>query len=108
MPDLLWDRAFALEQSGDDEEILAELLDLFKESSAEDLTRIKDGIKENDPETLGNAAHSIKGASASLGIEGIRIVAYEMEKAGRDGDLDKAIGFLVDLESLIGQLDQLK
>ncbi len=108
MPDLLWDRAFALEQSGDDEEILAELLDLFKESSAEDLTRIKDGIKENDPEMLGNAAHSIKGASASLGIEGIRIVAYEMEKAGRDGDLDKAIGFLVDLESLIGQLDQLK
>ncbi len=89
MADLDWDRDFALEQSGDDEEMLAELLVLFRDSSASDLARINDGLAAGDTVAVADAAHSIKGASASLGVEGLRKIATELEKQGRASDLSQ-------------------
>jgi len=90
MTDLGWDRNFALEQAGDDEEMLAELLVLFRDSSASDLALINDGLAANDATAVADAAHSIKGASASLGVEGVRSIAAELEKKGRGNDLSQA------------------
>ncbi|OGR00296.1 MAG: histidine kinase [Deltaproteobacteria bacterium RIFOXYD12_FULL_55_16] len=89
MADLEWDRNFALEQAGDDEEMLAELLLLFHDSSASDLARIKAGLAAKDAVAVADAAHSIKGASASLGVEGVRRIASELEKKGRASDLSQ-------------------
>ncbi len=89
MADLDWDRNFALEQAGDDEEMLAELLVLFRDSSASDLARINDGLAAEDAVAVADAAHSIKGASASLGVEGVRKIAAELEKKGRASDLSQ-------------------
>lgn len=108
MSDLQWSREFALEQAGDDEEILAELIDLFRESVASDLAKIKAAVNSGDPDGAGFAAHSIKGAAASLGVEGIRQLAHEMEKAGRDGDVGLIQQKLPHLETMIGLLSELK
>lgn len=83
MSDLKWDRDFAREQSGEDPELLAELLMLLSESSKSDLQKIKDGLAAEDGQAVADAAHSIKGAAASLGVEGLRLAAYEIEKKGR-------------------------
>ncbi len=101
MPGINWDRAFALEQAADDEDLLAELVDLFHTSSADDFVQINNSLSELDPEGAGDAAHSIKGAAASLGIEGIRQVAAAIERAGRAGDIDKALSFVADLGLLL-------
>jgi len=103
MGDFSWDRAFALEQASDDEELLLELINLFHDSSASDLAKIKEGADHANPEAMGDASHSIKGAAASLGIESIRVVASELEQAGRSGDLAEAKKLLPDLESLLRQ-----
>ncbi len=103
MVDVQWDRNFALEQAADDEELLDELIDLFHDSSASDLAAIKEGASNGDAAAMGDAAHSIKGASASLGIEGIRHVADGLEKAGRARDLEGAKSYLPDLEKLLEQ-----
>jgi len=99
MTDLKWDRDFANEQSGEDPDLLAELLMLLAESSNSDLQKIKDGLAAGDSQAVADAAHSIKGAAASLGIEGLRAVAYEIEKKGRANqlaDVDTAeIGLMV-------------
>lgn len=108
MVDLQWSREFALEQSGDDEEILAELLDLFRESAASDVEKIKEGLSSGNPVAAGDAAHSIKGAAASLGVEGIRQISYEMEKAGRAGDVEIVKQKLPELEAFVAQLSDLK
>ncbi|MEA2085352.1 MAG: Hpt domain-containing protein [Thermodesulfobacteriota bacterium] len=108
MVDLQWDRDFAFEQSGEDEELLAELLELFTDSAASDLEKIKQGINTQDAEAVGDAAHSIKGAAASLGVEGIRAAAYEIEKAGRAGDLDAVSRSVRDLEAMVMQIKDLK
>jgi HPt (histidine-containing phosphotransfer) domain-containing protein len=103
MTDLQWNRSFAFEQSGEDVELLRELLDLLKSSSLSDFEKIKEGLAADDGEAVADAAHSIKGAAASLGVEGLRTVAHAIEKKGRAGqhlDIDVA-----ELEYLIGQLD---
>ncbi len=108
MVDLQWDRDFAMEQAGEDEELLAELLVLLCESSASDLAKIKSGYGKGDVKLMGEAAHSIKGAAASLGIEKLRDIASDMEKAGRDDDLVAASSLLSSLEGVLAALPSLK
>lgn len=108
MVDLQWDRAFAFEQSGDDEELLAELLTLLYESSKADLEKITSAMAVGDVVTMGEAAHSIKGAAASLGVEALREVAYAIEQAGRNKDLQLASSFVPPLQVLVAELTALK
>ena len=108
MSELNWDRSFALEQAGEDEELLAELLTLLCDSSKDDVAKIVSGAEAGDVEAMGEAAHSIKGATASLGVEGVRVVAYEIEKAGRAGDLATAKTFIAPLQALVDKLYTLK
>jgi HPt (histidine-containing phosphotransfer) domain-containing protein len=107
MSDLMWDREFALEQAGQDEELLAELVKLFNETSADDLSKMQKALSEGDAQGVGDAAHSIKGAAASLGIEDIRKAAHDIEKAGRSGNLDGAGSCLPELEQLLGQFESI-
>ena len=108
MVDLKWDRSFALEQSGGEEEILAELLELFRKTLLSDLAKIREGIEALDAEAVADAAHSVKGASATLGVEAIRQVAYEIEKAGRSDDLATVKGNLAVFEEIVASLEQLQ
>ena len=105
MADLLWNRAFALEQTADDEELLEELLVLFKDSAASDLELLRQAITTDDAAGVVRAAHSLKGASASLGIEGIRQLSMAMESDGRNGSVTVA---RENLETMSELLDQLK
>ncbi len=91
MSTLLWNREFALEQTAGDEELLEELLDLFKDSSAQDFEQLCRAADSGDARGIVAAAHSIKGAAASLGIEGVRLLALEMETAAREGSVDCAL-----------------
>lgn len=105
MSDLKWDRAFANEQSGEDRELLRELLDLLNESSKSDLQKIKDGLAAGDGQAVSEAAHSIKGAAASLGVEGLRVEAYAIEKMGREQRLEAIdIGAISELVGLLETL----
>ncbi len=106
MGDLQWNKDFAVEQSGEDNELLEELLTLLADSSASDLAKIKEGIAAGDGTVVADAAHSIKGAAVSLGLEGLSQVAYEFEKRGRAGELEMLQ--LDVLEDLVGQLKTLK
>lgn len=104
--DLQWDRNFALEQAGEDEELLAELLLLFLESSKTDLAKILAGTLKHDCAAVADAAHSIKGAAASLGVEGLRVQSSSIEMQGRRGVLPSAAD-LTGLEAMVQALADL-
>ncbi|MEN8256895.1 MAG: Hpt domain-containing protein [Thermodesulfobacteriota bacterium] len=108
MIDLQWNRDFALEQAGEDEELLGELLVLLQESTANDLAKIKAGLKKGDAKIMGEAAHSIKGAAASLGVEKLRVLARDLEKAGLGNDLGSASDLVPFLEDLVSSISTLK
>ena len=91
MSTLLWNREFALEQTAGDEELLEELLLLFKDSFSQDFEQLCRAADTGDAQGIVSAAHSIKGAAASLGIEGVQLLALEMETAAREGSVDCAL-----------------
>ncbi len=108
MEDLLrWNKAFALEQAADDEELLRELLGIFKESCGKDVETIEKAIVESNAVSACNSAHSIKGAAASLGMEGFREVAYEIENDSRGGSLSCATQRVPELKNMLSLLHQL-
>lgn len=107
MIDLQWNKAFALEQTAGDEELLEELLILFKGSATADYAQLQQAVVNNDPDAVMRAAHSLKGAAASLGIEGIRRLAYEMEADGRKNSILVAREKLTAMGELLAQLQAL-
>jgi len=104
---LKWDKEFALEQAADDAELLAELLEIFKDSLHTDLQRIEQGLAEGSAAKISAAAHSIKGAAASLGIVGIHEIALQVEEESRAGGLDVARAKIDDLQALLTELQAL-
>ncbi len=107
MNTLKWDKKFALDQAADDTELLRELLEIFKESYGSDLILIKEGILKGDAKQVYSASHSIKGAAASLGIEGIRDIALSVEADSRNGSLAMARDRVRDMEDMLLQLQDL-
>lgn len=107
MSDLQWDRNFALEQTADDEELLEELLDLFRDASKGDFQQLKRAVAAGDTSGVISAAHSLKGASASLGIEGVRQLATAMESGAREGSVEVAKDKLDAMANLLEQVNSL-
>jgi HPt (histidine-containing phosphotransfer) domain-containing protein len=104
---LKWDKQFALAQAADDEELLQELLEIFKDSLQSDIQLIQQGLTENSSAKVCAAAHSIKGAAASLGILGIHEIAMQVEEESRKGGLDVAREKIEVLGSLLADLQNL-
>lgn len=107
MAGLKWDKEFALEQAADDADLLRELIEIFKESCTSDCSLIRAGVENGEAGQIADAAHSIKGAAASLGFEAIRGLALEMEKDGRAGRTEVAQQRLDELEDLLLELKNL-
>lgn len=107
MTDLKWNRDFALEQAADDEELLQELIEIFKESSTSDLANLKQGVSQGNPDKGRASAHSIKGAAASLGFDAIREVTEAMEADCREGSLAVSTQRMPELDQLIGLLQDM-
>lgn len=68
-----------------DEEDFKELVEIFVETSFSDLGKINLGLKENNATSIAQAAHSIKGASGSLGFQSIATRAQDIEMIAKEG-----------------------
>lgn len=104
---LQWDKEFALEQAADDAELLAELLEIFQDALQTDLLLIQQGLAENSAEKVAAAAHSIKGAAASLGILGIHELARLIEEDSRAGGMELVRAKIGVLQGLQQELQSL-
>ncbi len=107
MNTLKWDKEFALEQAADDAELLQELLEIFKDSFQSDINIIEQGLEEGGAAKVCRAAHSIKGAAASLGILGIHEIAFAIEEESREGGVGIARDKLPLLKSMREELEKL-
>ncbi|MCP3887344.1 MAG: Hpt domain-containing protein [Desulfobulbaceae bacterium] len=101
---LKWDKDFAMEQAADDTELLAELITIFKDSLKSDIAIVEVGLSESSAEKICSAAHSIKGAAASLGIQGINEVATAIEEDSRAGGITIAQEKVTDLHQMLAEL----
>jgi HPt (histidine-containing phosphotransfer) domain-containing protein len=62
------------------------------------LTALKERVAQQDLESIWKQAHKMKGSAANVGGEALKNVAFEMEKAGKAGDLAGLTGWIPELE----------
>ena len=82
---------------GDD--VFKELVQLYLQEGPGRLQRIRQGIESGDAALASQAAHSLKGSSASFGASGLAKLAEKIEMAGKDGDLETCKAALPEVEA---------
>ncbi len=101
---LVLNKAVALDRVGGDEELLAEVAQLFIEDYPNSMGEIQDALRTGDHKKLERAAHSLKGAAANFGADPVVKSALALEVAGRSGNLAGAPDYLAQLTSALASL----
>ena len=91
----------------DDEDLARIVVEGFLEDIPRQIAALKGYLKTGDAVGAERQAHTIKGASANVGGERLREVAFEMEKAAGAGNLSAAGEHMVELEARFEALNQL-
>lgn len=87
---------------GLEEDDYLEILELFVESGRADLDALQAAVKSNNAEGTVRAAHSIKGASASLGLPELSELAKGIEFKARKQDMNGMEARIETLRSRFG------
>jgi HPt (histidine-containing phosphotransfer) domain-containing protein len=101
-----FDHVKALELTEGDEELLRDLIMLFKQESAELMGQLESSVASGDCDSVRKAAHRLKGASASVGGVKIAATARMLETMGATKTLTDADGMMAQLHGLIGEYDR--
>jgi HPt (histidine-containing phosphotransfer) domain-containing protein len=91
---------------GLDEAQYTELLELFTRTSRSDVEAIKQAVAAGDAHKAICASHSIKGASANLGLEEIRDKAETIEELSHKGRLQEIGGAVRELEMVLAPIER--
>ena len=102
----VFDPAKALEQCLGNEDLLRKMAVRFMETVPALLKNISDAAEARDASTLRKAAHTLKGAAASICATASSSVAFTLEKAGRDGQLDGVPDLVAQLTTEIDRLNR--
>jgi two-component system sensor histidine kinase/response regulator len=85
-----------------DHHLFEELVEIFVNDYPQMLNTLRKSLESTDAETLSRTAHSLKGMLRNFQADAVADKAFELEKIGKQGELDNA-GQII--ESLTGQLD---
>lgn len=94
----LIDQEALLERVAGDPEFLATMVDVFVTDVPIRLDAIRAGLRQADAQGVERAAHSLKGALATMAADQAAAEAFRLEELGRSGTLDGAAAILADLE----------
>ncbi|MFQ5436988.1 MAG: response regulator, partial [Anaerolineae bacterium] len=79
-------------------EMLTELLPLYLDDGEKLVKKMMKAIDEEDGRTLKQAAHTLKGSSASLGIKKLANLSKQMESADDTEDFAEAVALFTEIE----------
>ncbi len=96
-----WKRA--LSTVGGDEKLLRELLDVYQGETQGLMNEIDGALRDNNRHTLKRAAHTVKGASLSVGAVATAEVAQRLEEACEATNLDLATEAFRELKEVVAQ-----
>ena len=82
-----------------DEDLAKEIIKGFLEDSLRQINILKEAVDNKNANVIHCQAHSLKGAAANISATALKELAYQIEIAGKTGDLIKAA-------SLIPKLDE--
>ena len=83
------DWELSLREFSDDAEFLKDMAERFCQQTSTQMSRIKQALASGEIDKIAGFAHSIKGGAANLNAVRLARLASKVEKAGRDGRLEK-------------------
>jgi HPt (histidine-containing phosphotransfer) domain-containing protein len=102
----IFDKADMMARLMDDEDLARTVAEGFLGDIPRQIEVLKGYLVAGDAASAERQAHSIKGASANVGGQALRAVAFEMEKAGKAGDLESIRARMAELETQFAQLKE--
>jgi CheY-like chemotaxis protein/HPt (histidine-containing phosphotransfer) domain-containing protein len=103
---VVFDRAGMLERLMDDADLARVVTETFLDDAPRQIEALRGYVDAWDAAGAERQAHSLKGASSNVGGEALRALAFEMEKAGKAGDLDSVRARMGDLEREFARLKE--
>jgi len=100
----VFDRAGMMTRMMDDEELARTVIEAFLDDVPKQIEALRSYLEAGDAISAERQAHTIKGASANLGGEALRALAFEMEKAGKAGNLEYVMAYLPEMERQFARL----
>ena len=86
----VFDKKAVLEQFSGDETFYREILVMFLKDAPNQIERMQGQLKEEDLAGLEFQAHLLKGGAMNVGGNALQKVAFEIELAARNREVDKA------------------
>jgi len=100
----VFDMAGMMARMMDDEDLARTVVGGFLEDLPKLIKALKGYLEAGDVPGTERQSHTIKGASANMGGEALRKVAFEMEKAAKAGDMKSVADRLPELENQVARL----
>jgi PAS domain S-box-containing protein len=100
----IFDKESFTERMMNDDEMVREIVEIFLDDIPRQIEKLKVSLETGDAVTSERLAHSIKGAAANVSAELLREVAFHIEKAGKEGDLDTMSQSVHELEKQFSQV----
>ena len=91
---------------GDNFQLLERITEIFNQTGDKYICQIQSAVDENDCHAVSEAAHSLKGAAASLGGRRCSEVARQIEMSGRENDLESIVVMQAAIEQEVTSLKQ--
>lgn len=102
----IWDRTLTLTQLSNDEQLLAELIELFREHCPRQLANINEAVSQGNSSALLEAAHAFKGAVGHFSAVEIKELAFRLENKARSEDMSDTVELYDSLEKKTHELLQ--
>ncbi len=89
-----------------DKDFVLEVIEDFISDVAGQIISIEKALEECDSEKIRKEAHAVKGGALNICADALANVAYELETAGRSGDLDNGYTRFNTLKDELSRLDK--
>jgi histidine phosphotransfer protein HptB len=106
MGDLSMDFKKLSEKIGLEEDEYIELLELFIDISTADITKLENAVGTENADEAEKVAHSLKGASASLGLTEISEIARLIENSAREKSIHDGATLVERIKEKIKNIEQ--
>ena len=103
---VVFDRAGMLNRLMNDENLARVVMEAFLHDIPGQIEALRSYLDVSDAPGAARQAHLLKGAAANVGGESMRALAFEMEKAGKNGDLGSVAAHMNSLDQQFLQLKE--
>jgi len=93
-----------LERVEGDQELLAEIINLFVDEAPRLMDTMRDALRQGNMTVLERAAHSLKGAASNLSATLTAAAALRLERNAKNGDVESSRASLANLEGAVDRL----